>query len=68
MFHATCVMSLGAGTNVGGAYVMWAAKRVESKERQNVCFEMKIFTSCVLNILMCIAKQKSRSYSFVSKL
>ena len=41
MFHATCVMSLGAGTNVGGAYIMWAAKRVESKERQIIYLYMK---------------------------
>ena len=31
----------GAGTNVGGAYIIWSAKRVESKREANYSFVNK---------------------------
>jgi len=37
VFHVTGLMALGVGRNVGGAYIMWAAKGMESKVSQIVC-------------------------------
>ena len=34
MVHVTGVIALWVVRNVGGAYTMWAAKRVESNEMQ----------------------------------
>jgi len=31
-------LDVGAGTNVGGAYIMWSAKRVESKREAYYTF------------------------------
>ena len=36
-------VGVGAGTNVGGAYILWATKSVESKELNCLCINENLY-------------------------